>query len=469
VNDVVPESWPMSASQTPVEAPPMRWRAVLPLLVATPLVPGRLGPRLSRSTWGMVLAAQLVSLLVVTGIVALAIVWIEHDFRATPIGWRHLTLSEWVRLPLALPVYAAYVATDSRGDIYAVFGCIAALHALGWAAALVLMPLIAAGERLRAHYFRCLKLILWSTAGLVPAALLVLAVAYIGTRWGEELQHFAWLHGLIPAIGAGVIWWLSIALRLGARAPVPPEEATSSQAKPRCNECGYIITGLPLDGRCPECGLEVRCSMPEYRRPPPWGDVLAPGGRTRRYLQTAWAVFRRRDFFKRLAVRRNVHAARRFACLNSLGAATVVCLGCLWGATDQWTYTMVWWVNVINVALPLLTAGIAAGLLHFGMTLVALWIADRPRASDLRSRAVAASYASFLLLPGFVYLATLAACAHVAFDLADGISAGYLFGNPYVSWADLVLCSAFALAVVCFVSGFGRMVRAIRAVRFAAT
>ncbi|MBN2446011.1 MAG: hypothetical protein JXO22_04765 [Phycisphaerae bacterium] len=39
----------------------------------------------------------------------------------------------------------------------------------------------------------------------------------------------------------------------GVPASIGPEE--------RCARCGYIIYGLPVDGRCPECGLEVQVSL----------------------------------------------------------------------------------------------------------------------------------------------------------------------------------------------------------------
>lgn len=65
-------------------------------------------------------------------------------------------------------------------------------------------------------------------------------------------------------------------------APIP-EDATL------CERCGYILSGIAPEGRCPECGAPVRASLPEARPGTAWQQRSGVGS----WLWVSWAVLRR--------------------------------------------------------------------------------------------------------------------------------------------------------------------------------
>ena len=82
-----------------------------------------------------------------------------------------------------------------------------------------------------------------------------------------------------------------------------------------CERCGYVLNGLPADGRCPECGTPVAESVGDGRVPTAW-DAAEPR-RAPPFVATAIEVIRRpRHFYRTLATRASVASARSFAQLN---------------------------------------------------------------------------------------------------------------------------------------------------------
>ena len=49
------------------------------------------------------------------------------------------------------------------------------------------------------------------------------------------------------------------------------QRAIRARPDPFCPHCGWTLTGLPQEGRCPECGEPYRAAVVEmYRRDPQW-------------------------------------------------------------------------------------------------------------------------------------------------------------------------------------------------------
>ena len=90
-------------------------------------------------------------------------------------------------------------------------------------------------------------------------------------------------------------------------APTVPDEAALL-----CEGCGYVLSGLPADSRCPECGRPIVESTGEkVRQRPPWerddGPALA------RFLHTTGDVlFSPTRFYRTFATREPARASRWF-------------------------------------------------------------------------------------------------------------------------------------------------------------
>ena len=99
---------------------------------------------------------------------------------------------------------------------------------------------------------------------------------------------------------AGGVWWQWAFLRfIGAPRPFTP-----TARPPECESCGYNLTGIPLDGLCPECGGQVAISLgPGVRPGSPWQQRRTLG------LARAWwhclsgAVWHSARFGRQLRVR----------------------------------------------------------------------------------------------------------------------------------------------------------------------
>lgn len=92
-----------------------------------------------------------------------------------------------------------------------------------------------------------------------------------------------------------------------AAASVPAPEALL------CEQCGYVLTGLPADGHCPECGRPIADSDPAHRHPPAWETAIH--ARFSAFLHTTVVVlFQPSRFYRTFATRSaSLRAAHRFA------------------------------------------------------------------------------------------------------------------------------------------------------------
>jgi hypothetical protein len=120
------------------------------------------------------------------------------------------------------------------------------------------------------------------------------------------------------AFMAAGIWWLWVQLRaVGARRRVLP--IARPPRPPTCETCGYNLTSLAMEARCPECGAPVRDSIGPRAKPGiPW-ERRRETGWLRAWCQTAWdAIIRpsRLGMLFCVATRRVDH--RRFLALSFL-------------------------------------------------------------------------------------------------------------------------------------------------------
>jgi hypothetical protein len=357
-----------------------------------------------------------------------------------------------------------YIRTRGHGDIYALIGGLAAVPAGAWLVGLLLMPFVSAGERSRLLYLRSVKLTLWSAACLIPLGFAILGVAYLRVTYAEPFDDLDWETALLGVGAVWLLWWLSVLLRLGSRYAGPADGPGWQPRQPRCNRCGYILTGLSHAGRCPECGLAVRESLPEERRPSPWACATKIAGKPGAHARTIWQVLRGRAFFRSLAVYSSLDAAVRFGVwtilLTAVLCATAVTAG---GAPYQDTPLD----TLTSIALRFaVTTGVVVALFSVGLALAALR-ACRLGWRDPRPTTAVVCYGSVFFLPvvGMLGLcALLMLLAHEA-----GWTRGW-FRLPIFGWAHYEVLWGFGLAllpIVAFIWALVRLRRALRDVRFA--
>lgn len=92
-----------------------------------------------------------------------------------------------------------------------------------------------------------------------------------------------------------------------------------------CERCGYVLNGLPPDGRCPECGQPTAESSPALRQPPAWERSDDRRPKFLRWIDTTAAVlFRPKHFFRTTTVRPTGKASTRFAQTHWLLASVLL-------------------------------------------------------------------------------------------------------------------------------------------------
>lgn len=105
------------------------------------------------------------------------------------------------------------------------------------------------------------KYVGWRWIFLTPAlGLLVLALAGVFTRG---------MGGLILVLGFKLVMLLAaISVSMGGYVV---RRVMSARTEPFCIHCGYNLSGLPDNHRCPECGRQYSWRViAEYRRDPKW-------------------------------------------------------------------------------------------------------------------------------------------------------------------------------------------------------
>ena len=322
----------------PHESPPVRAWGVhwvfAPVAAALAVfLPRRMGPYLAASPLRAAYVAHFSALPAVLVVLFLC----AMTFESPPGG--PLTGSEWLRAPFALvvcmlidaPVPLAVLAASAVGLVLVEGGV--------WVAAMVLMPWYAAGERGKHLYFRCLKLMLWSTWTALFLPLLFAGIMYWGITYGE-MGYFDEEVVVTVIFEAWPVWGLWIMLRWGDRYGGPAEGPGFEPRQLHCDGCNYQLTFQPVAGRCPECGRAVADSLPGRRRLPAFAAQKNLLSRLAAFPSTLFSTFAACHFGATLAVHSGRRQAREFAMLVC-GLVGVIAWGLLplyWPSVDQMSY-----------------------------------------------------------------------------------------------------------------------------------
>ncbi len=306
--EIVPEFWPPVEPIEPVKPWRVHWLLALPATVPAMVFPRRVGPHLAASSWAAAYLVHVLSVVLFFGLVGAAILELEHGGYSggaeSAVG--SYTAVEHIRRPFAAVVLLLFAITSRLFELVVLGVTIAAVEAGIWVAGVALIPLYAAGEQRVRVYLRCVKLLLWSTMCLIPLGCVWVPLG----RWLEEHAGDEWI---VLFIIGWALWWLTVLVRLGRRYAGPKVGPRWRSRAPTCDRCGYTLTGLPVRGRCPECGRAVQDSLPERRRLPAFATARSPSEWIIGFAQTTWAALAERRFARGVSVWRGHRAARNYA------------------------------------------------------------------------------------------------------------------------------------------------------------
>jgi hypothetical protein len=276
------------------------------------------------------------------------------------------------------------------------------------------------------------------------------------TRMGVDSEALG-----VLAVAMTLTWWTGLVLRCGRSYAGPADGPGWRPREPRCVECGYRLTSLPLDGRCSECGVPVAASLPAARRLPPWATARGLKACVRGYVATVKAILRDRAFFRKTPVSSGREAAVRFMSWTASLAGILVALGAASLGADE-----IQWRNAIMIPVVLLFVALFSGLCFVLLVALAALRGAWVRGTGLQPAALAVCYASVLFLPGLALVAAAAWWAYAAVSnrwvLPHALD---LLRNPRVLAFYVVTAGP---PVAAFIWAVLRLRRALFDVRFAA-
>lgn len=320
-NSSASEEWPAARAAVADDGgPPKSWPCVLALFTA-PFLPATTARRTNQAWLGTALAVHLVALA--------AILLLDDVVRLLPFE-----VQVYLRITDNVP---GFVTSFAR--LYGPLAGVVSLLCLEIITLLVaglLMSWGAADEPLKCSYVHCLRR-LWLQTGHLFIVVCLVHFIPAGARWADdvwrarEVLRCRCIQGPPPkrppniargseaekaffrqarpywaararlfsykapwyvrqgrrtatVASLALAWYAWALLRaMGTRRPVK-----SPDRPPTCVRCGYNLTGLPPDGRCPECGDAMANSIgPGVRPGTPWQrrkayDWLAAAWRTHR-------------------------------------------------------------------------------------------------------------------------------------------------------------------------------------------
>ena len=461
---MVPTHWPADRTDVPEPAWTVRGLGSLPGMVLLWFQPARVGASLAASGWRAAIAAHALGLLVGLGMILFAEMLPELNPRAAQqqrfglqvecdIDMPQMSWSDAVRAPFAAVAFLLHTSSSGPSGPAWPLLVVVAIEAGMVILAVALMPFAAAGEPAGRLFGRCLRLTWWSSTLLVP----------FGGGWllNTLLQDQP---GLLPewhAVDAATVfgmWWLVVFVRSGYRYAGPADGPAWCPRTPRCEKCGYTITGLPRSTDCPECGRPVSESLPERRGQPAFAVARTCRGAVWAFFWTLCRAIFSGTFSERMAVHSGYAKARKFF-LMVCGLDAAVAFVAV--ATLGHFYKL---PGIFGNMLA--AAAVAAGVWAFGHVLLAGLVnllASIPGRRPVQPTAVATFYslsalASLTISPVLLVLA--GCCAEEALDRM------WTGGLPTVLVGVLLALALGACALAMFVA-VRNAVRAIRRTRFA--
>ena len=294
---------------------PARKIGFLKALLLYWIVPGQLGPHLAVDSWKRACGAHLVSLLF-----ASSVVW-HLASRSESDLIRNLTSPHEIRKTLAGALLDLTTRSPLNGFDAAKVAALLFVLFLIEAAPLFLacfsLPWCCDGDDGKSMTRRSFKNSYWATTILIPATVFYW-VGYGLPAGGSGLSLQSLSERVPVATQLGLILlagFLVLRMLLTGTARYVGEAVGPGFAprEPLCGACGYRITGLPVAGRCPECGEPVRDSLPGGKRQPTawqhhelsWREFVV-------LIRMQEQIIRSPDFLQTLPVHDGLASGRRF-------------------------------------------------------------------------------------------------------------------------------------------------------------
>ncbi len=225
-----------------------------------------------------------------------------------------------------------------------------------------------------------------------------------------------------------------------------------------CENCGYMLNGLPPSGNCPECGSAIGLSVSDLiRRPPPWELIGDPHPAWHRFLTTtAQIIFTPTRFFRGTTSRSQDLKSYRFAQIHWAIAALLLGFAAFahWHAFDYSVLHPAWLSPALLVGLPILVFVSISLTIRIAARLTAWEAAYRGYRLPLPVVSRALYYHSAHLLPvallGFCTCTTYAYLLFHSLQSTTGVtylyilcgevilSAGYLFNTYWIGMRNLM-------------------------------
>jgi hypothetical protein len=142
-----------------------------------------------------------------------------------------------------------------------------------------------------------------------------------------------------------------------------------------CENCGYMLNGLPADGNCPECGSTIDLSVSErFRQPSAWESRTDRRPRWLRFLATSRdIILRPTRFFRSTTSRGQIDVAYQFAQIHWAIAAVLLGLAAWFHWLSEASIGLIRVHAVVNVlillALPLVVYLFVSGTISLAARL----------------------------------------------------------------------------------------------------
>ncbi len=238
-----------------------RWPAAMAFVTGW-LLPATTARRTQHMPLAYAWLVHLIAALIIVALIILLVAWSEAGGHLYDID------RVFLKFELIVDEIAEELTSPPYGETAAVLAVALSIEAAFLVLALLVMPWGARDEPLRASFRNALRQTWLRTVQIIPCVFIVGSFAVIVNQRGGVFSYLEYGIPMIVEAGfAAALWLLWGLLRaVGASRAVPPIERP-----PMCEACGYNLTTIPMDSRCPECGIAVAVSLgPDARAGTPW-------------------------------------------------------------------------------------------------------------------------------------------------------------------------------------------------------